>query len=234
MNIPHHIAIIPDGNRRWARKKRIKPWIGHKYGAEVFKKILRAAFDLKISYLSFWGSSLDNLRKRSSLEIKFLLNLFKEKFAELLHNEDIHKHKVKINILGHWKKQFPKEVSAVMEEVIKATQNYNKFFLNFFIAYSGKAEMLRAIEEIIKKEKGNPAPKITSVLLKKHLFTKDLPPVDYLIRTGGEPHNSDGFMMWDVADAQLYFSNKLWPDFTGEDFKKAIKEYSRRRRRFGK
>ena len=233
MNVPYHIAIIPDGNRRWASNNKLKPWLGLRYGTEAFKKILGVVFDLKIPYFSFWGSSLDNLKKRSSTETKFLLNIFKKNFAELSNDEKIHKNKVKINIIGDWREQFPQDVKKIMERAMETTKNYNKFFLNFFIAYGGKAEILKAIEEITKKEKSNSGLKITPALLKKHLLTKNLPPVDYLIRTGGEPHISDGFMMWDIADTQLYFSNKLWPDFTADDFKKAIKEYNRRQRRFG-
>ena len=230
---PYHIAIIPDGNRRWARTKGLKPWMGHQYATKNFKKIFEAALDIKIPYFSFWASSQDNLVKRPKAEVRLLLNLFKREFAELAVNKRIHKEQVRVNILGEWKKQFPKEIKIPMEQAIEATKNYNKFFLNFFIAYSGIDEIVKAIKNIIKQDLGNPSSKITPQLIKKYLFTKDLPPVDYLIRTGGEPHMSAGFMMWDIADAQMYFSDKSWPDFTANDFKKAIQEYDRRERRFG-
>ncbi len=230
---PYHIAIVPDGNRRWARAKGLKPWIGHQYATENLKKIFEAALDIKIPYFSFWASSQDNLAKRPKAENKFLLNLFKKEFAELAIDKRIHKEQVRVNIFGEWRKQFPEEVKKPMKRAIETTKNYNKFFLNFFIAYSGIDEMLKAIRKISKQNLDNPDFKITPQLIKKYLFTKDLPRVDYLIRTGGEPHMSAGFMMWDIADAQMYFSDKSWPDFTANDFKKAIQEYSRRQRRFG-
>ena len=233
INIPKHIAIIPDGNRRWAKSKGLKIWIGHQYGSESFKKILKAAVDLEIHCLSFWGSSKDNLKKRSRAEVKFLLNLFQKNFSELSCDKDIHNNEVKINIIGDWEKQFPKKVKAPMKKSIEVTKDYNKFYLNFFIAYSGTDEVLKTVQKIAKQKLINSKFKITSKTIKENLLTCYLPPVDYLIRTGGEPHLSDGFMMWDIADAQLYFSNKLWPDFTVEDFKKAVEEYGRRQRRFG-
>lgn len=233
INIPNHIAIIPDGNRRWAGSKGLKSWVGHQYGAEVSKKILKAALDLKIKYLSFWASSKDNLKKRPLREIKFLLNLFQKEFAELGRDENIHKNKVRINIIGDWKRQFPKKVKAPMKRCIEVTKSYNQFYLNFFVAYSGIDEALKAVQEIAKQKLASPELKITSKFIKENLLTRDLPPVDYLIRTGGEPHLSDGFMMWDIADSQLYFLDKLWPDFTTGDFKKAVEEYSQRQRRFG-
>ena len=230
-NKPYHIAIIPDGNRRWAKAKGLKPWLGHQQGKKTLSKILKTAFELKIPCFSFWASSKDNLKKRSSLEVAFLLNLYKKGSIQLLHNKHIHKNKVRINIIGDWQKQFPNDVKKPMERLIEATKNYNKFQLNFLVAYSGVDEMIKAIKEIVKQNLDKKI--ITPAFIKRHLLTKDLPPVDYLIRTGGEPHISSGFMMWDTTDAQLYFSDKLWPDFTPDDFKQAIRDYSRRQRRFG-
>jgi len=232
-NIPNHIAIIPDGNRRWAKSKELKSWVGHQYGAEALKKILRTALDLKIQYLSFWASSKDNLKKRPLREVKFLLNLFQKEFTELASDKDIHKNKVKINIIGNWKRQFPEKVKAPMKRCIEATKDYNQFYLNFFVAYSGTSEILKAVQKIAKRKLVDSKLRITPEFIKENLLTRNLPPVDYLIRTGGEPHLSDGFMMWDTANSQLYFSDKLWPDFTARDFRKAVEEYSRRERRFG-
>jgi len=117
---------------------------------------------------------------------------------------------------------------------INATEKYNKYLLNFFIAYDGISEMVIAIERIIKKMSHTPELIITPELIKANLFTHELPPVDLLIRTGGEPHLSAGFMMWDISDTQLYFSEKYWPEFTGHDLKEAIKSFSKRQRRRGK
>lgn len=232
-NMPNHIAVIPDGNRRWAKKHKLKAWLGHKRGTDNLEKILAVIIEKGIKHISFWGSSKDNLKKRSKYEVKFLLNLFKDKFSELSTKEIIHKNKIKISIFGDWRKQFPESIKKSMEKAIEATKNYNNHFLNFFIAYSGTGEIIDAIKCVVKKSKENASLEINEDLLKKCLLTRDLPKVDLMIRSGGEPHLSDGFMMWDVANAQLYFSDKLWPDFTDGDFKLAIEEFGSRKRKFG-
>jgi tritrans,polycis-undecaprenyl-diphosphate synthase [geranylgeranyl-diphosphate specific] len=233
-NLPKHIAIIPDGNRRWAKKHLLDVWLGHKKGTERLDKLLGVVIELNIPHLSFWGSSKDNLKKRPAREVKFLLDLFKRKFLELSENEIVHGNRIKINIFGSWREQFPRDVKASLDKAIKNTKNYSTFFLNFFIAYSGTDEVLGAVRCIAKKARENSSLKINQDLLKSCLLTCDLPPVDLMIRTGGEPHLSDGFMMWETANSQLYFSDKLWPDFNEQDLRKAIEDYSKRGRRFGR
>ncbi len=228
--IPNHVVVIPDGNRRWARSQGLKPWLGHTYSIENTKAIFEEALRMGIPCFSFWASSRDNLTKRTKAEVSLLLNSFKKEFTRLAKDEQIHKNKVKINILGDWRKQFPVEVKKPMEKAIEVTKKYNKFNLNLLIAYSGIEESIQALRAISKEG----ISQITPQVIKNYLYTKDLPAVDYLIRTGGEPHMSSGFMMWDIADAQMYFSDKLWPEFTINDFRKAIKEYEIRGRRFGK
>lgn len=232
-NLPTHIAIIPDGNRRWAKKHQLEAWFGHKQGTEGLEKLLAVVIDLGIPHLSFWGSSKDNLKKRSKQEVAFLLKLFKERFLELSKSEVVHKNQIRINILGDWQEQFPEDVKASLNQAIENTKNYSKFFLNFFIAYSGTGEVLDAIKCIAERARKDLSLEIDKNLLKKCLLTCELPPVDLMIRTGGEPHLSDGFMMWDTADAQLYFLDKLWPDFDKNDFRIAIEDYGNRSRKFG-
>lgn len=233
-NLPGHIAIIPDGNRRWAKKHKLEAWFGHKKGTEGLEKLLEVIIDLGIPYLSFWGSSKDNMKKRSKQEVAFLLRLFKERFLELSKSEIVHKNQVRINILGDWQEQFPEDVKASLNQAIENTKNYSKFFLNFFIAYSGTGEALDAIKCIAERARRDLSLEIDENLLKKCLLTRDLPPVDLMVRTGGEPHLSDGFMMWDTANTQLYFLDKLWPDFDKQDLRNAIENYLERGRRFGK
>ncbi len=233
-NLPTHIAVIPDGNRRWAREHKLDVWLGHKKGTDSLEKLGDVIVELGIPHLSFWASSKDNLKKRSAQEVKFLLNLFKKKFLELSESEKIHQNKMRINIFGSWREQFPEDVKQSLEQAIESTKNYSNYFLNFFIAYSGTDEVLGAIKCIAKRARGDSSLKIDRDLLKKCLLTNNLPPVDLLIRSGGEPHNSDGFMMWDTANAQLHFSEKLWPDFNENDFREAIEDYAERGRRFGK
>jgi len=232
-NLPTHIAVIPDGNRRWAKKHKLDAWLGHKNGTINLEKLLDVVVELNIPHLSFWASSKDNLKKRHPQEVKFLLNLFKKKFLELSKNKKVHQHKIKINILGSWREQFPEDVKKSLEQAIESTKNYNNYFLNFFVAYSGTGEILNTIKCIAKKAHADLDLKIDKDILKSCLLTSDLPPVDLLIRTGGEPHNSDGFMMWDTANTQLYFSEKLWPDFKEEDFREVIEDYGNRPRKFG-
>ncbi|MFA6160233.1 MAG: polyprenyl diphosphate synthase [Parcubacteria group bacterium] len=229
--IPHHIAIIPDGNRRWAKAKGLDPWEGHDAGATNLEKLIQFALKKEINCLSLWGSSMDNLLKRPISEKKALLDIYKRYFKRLLEGKEIHENEVKVNVIGHWEEQFPESLKIIIKEAIEKTKHYKKRILNFMLAYSGTDDMLQAVEKIIaKSEKGA---KITPEILKANLMTSELPPVDFMIRTGGEPHNSNGFLMWDSSDAQLYFSSENFPDFNEEKFEEALEEYARRERRFG-
>ncbi|MEK7499183.1 MAG: polyprenyl diphosphate synthase [Patescibacteria group bacterium] len=227
--IPTHIAIIPDGNRRWAAENTMSPLDGHKQGAEVLRVIMPHAADTGVKYISIWGMSLDNFTKRSMTEVAGLLSLFRKEFLDLAVSDDIHTRKVRINVFGRWEEKFPKPVKNAIQKAIDATKDYSDHYMNFFLAYNGVDEMTRAIQNIVSEGVQNVTPEV----IKHHLFTKDVPPVDLIIRTGGEPHLSAGFMMWDVTDSQLWFTEKLWPAFSIQDFDEAIEEYSNRQRRKG-
>jgi undecaprenyl diphosphate synthase len=230
-NIPNHVAIIPDGNRRWAKQKGLKPWEGHDAGALILEKVLKESLDLGVKYVTFWGSSLDNLKKRPWREKRALLQIYRKYFFRLFSNEDIHKHQVKVNVIGKWEEQFPSTLKKIIKDCINRTKKYKKFELNFLLAYSGDDEIIEATNRILEKYKGKA--RVTAKMIKDNLMTRDLPPVDLLIRTAGEPHNSAGFMMWDIANAQLYFTETLWPDFDDKKMREAIVDYSNRMRRFG-
>lgn len=232
INLPNHVAIIPDGNRRWAKERGLKPWEGHIEGAKNTENLMKKALEMGISCLSLWGSSLDNLKKRPFEEKKALLDIYAEYFSKLSESEDIHKNEVKINFIGKWEDQFPQTLKDIMYGCIEATKNYAKHTLNFMLAYSGDHEMVEAVKNICR-EKIAPE-NITEGTIKSHLMTRDLPSVDYIIRTGGEPHLSAGFMMWDSANSQLYFSEKYYPDFSEKEFEEAIRDFSQRGRRLGK
>lgn len=231
-SMPCHVAIIPDGNRRWAAARGEKPWEGHRAGAQCTEEIIYAAGDLGIEHLSFWGSSLENMTKRSLEERRALLAIYLENFKQLIGSDDIHKNETRINVIGRWREQFPDSLVTLLEQGINETKNYAKRSINFFLAYSGDDEMLQAVRSIAQKY--SDPEEITRDVIKENLMTADLPPVDYLIRTGDDPHLSAGFMMWDVANAQLFFAKELYPDFDAETFKKAIAHYSERERRLGK
>ena len=234
MNTPKHIAIIPDGNRRWAKEHHLPISMGHKKGVDALRDVLKASYELEIPTLSFWGASLSNLTKRSSREVYFLETLFEDNFRRLLQDPIIHENQVRVRVLGEWETVLSDGAKQAIKSAIQTTEKYQRFSLNVLIAYDGTIEMITAIEKIIQKASGNKKVKVTPELIKENLYTHDIPPVDLLIRTGGEPHLSAGFMMWEITEAQLYFSDKYWPEFTGDDLRKAIMEFNERKRRFGK
>lgn len=230
--VPNHVVIIPDGNRRWAKQRGLEPWKGHFAGAENTEKLLRKALKMGIGCFSMWGSSMENLKKRPLAESRQLLKVYEEYFTKLLHSSDIHDYQVKINFIGRWEEQFPQSLKKILHDCLEATKNYSKNVLNFFLAYSGDDEMVEVVKRIAEK---SISPKsISAKTIKENLMTHNLPEVDYMIRTGGEPHLSSGFMMWDTANAQLYFSEKYYPDFGVSEFEVAIKDFARRSRRLGK
>jgi len=235
-NLPLHIAIIPDGNRRWAKKKGLAPWRGHIAGAKIGVEQSKVALNFGIYCLSFWGGSWNNLTNRSNVEINALLKLYVSYFRKCIKNKEIHENNVKVNVIGRWKELLSKSGIETAEELMRVTKNYDKRLLNFFIGYNGTDEMVAAVKGIVKEARVNKNLKVTPELLEKHLWTHDLPPVDLLIRTGinNDPHNSVGFMMWHTSNSQYYFTNTMYPDFGKKEFTKAIKEYQKRERRLGK
>ena len=237
MNLPQHIVLIPDGNRRWARKRGLPPFFGHRQGVKTLEKILKAALDLKIPYFTFWGTSLDNVTKRSSSEVNFLFKLFERHFKKLAKVREVHQNGVRINVLGRWEKLFPEKTKKAIREAIEKTKNYKNYQLTFLMAYSGIDEMTTAIRGIAEFRIQNSELRINEESIKANLWTKDLPAVDLVFRTASERNNwshlSAGLMMWDLADAQIYFTQTLFPDFSVAEFKKAIKQYSQTERRMG-
>jgi tritrans,polycis-undecaprenyl-diphosphate synthase [geranylgeranyl-diphosphate specific] len=234
MNLPNHVVLIPDGNRRWAKQKGLASFLGHRKGAETAEKILETALDLKIPCLTIWGCSVDNVVKRPKKEINFLMKIFAKQFKKLAKNERVHKNKIKINAFGLWEKYFTQRTKEAVSKALAVTKNYGNYKMNFMLAYSGVEEMTTAIKKIAELKVKSSKLKVDEKLIKNNLWAKNLPAVDLAIRTGGEPHWSDGFMMWDIANAQFYFTETLWPDFSPQEFKKAISNYQRTERRLGK
>ncbi len=229
MSVPHHVVIIPDGNRRYAKNLGKEPWYGHEVGAKNTETLIKKAHQLGVKELSFWGSSLENLKKRPFEETRALLRIYETYFQELLENQDIHENKVRVRFIGRWAEQFPESLKKILMKIEKETLEYDQYGLNFFLAYSGDDDMLQAVKTL--SESQSP---VTRDSLKAALMTRELPSVDYLIRTGGEPHLSAGFMMWDVANSELFFSEALYPAFDEKAFEEAILEYENRGRRHGK
>ncbi len=231
-NIPRHVAIIPDGNRRWAKERGHSPWQGHEEGAKNTEAIIEEARNIGITELSFWGSSMENLVKRPAREKLELFRIYENHFRSLLDAEEIFRHRVKVRCIGRWKGRFPASLEALLMKIEEETKHHDASALNFFLAYSGKDDMVQAFQKA--SELNLPTQEVNEAWIKSALMTSELPAVDFLIRTGGGAHLSSGFLMWDIADAQLFFSEKWYPDFGKESFRKAIVEYSKRERRFGK
>ena len=227
--IPHHVVIIPDGNRRYAKSLGREPWYGHELGAKNTENLIKKAHALGIRELSFWGSSLENLKKRPLEETRALLRIYETYFKELLRNTDIHESKVRVRLIGRWREQFPEGLKKILFEIEEATREYDQYGLNFFLSYSGDDDMLQAVKALsLSKDE------VTRESLKAALMTAELPPVDYMIRTGGDAHLSAGFMMWDTANSELFFSDLFYPAFEEKAFEEAILDFGKRARRHGK
>lgn len=232
MDTINHLAVIPDGNRRWAKEKGLPSFIGHQKGAENFEALVFKALEMDIKYFTFWGTSLDNITKRSESEVGHLYDIFEEQFNRLAKDERIHEKKVRVRVIGRWQELFPDRVKQAINKAVEITASYNSYNLNFMMAYNGDDEMLDCIQKIVKE---SPA-EVSSDIIKAHLWTKELPSVDLIIRTGCEddPHISAGFMMWDTAYSQLFFTEEYFPAFSPESFEKAITGACNRERRKGK
>lgn len=230
MTIPNHIAIIPDGNRRWAKARLLNPWDGHTEGVKRYWESAEYILSLGVKNLTFWAGSYDNLLKRSKIEVKFLMKLFVEEISnpELLNK--FLKNKTRLRVIGEWQEFIEdKSLIASVKKLESATEHFKEYSLTILFAYDGKREMLATANSLVKSGK-----KVTDTNLRASLWTGDLPDVDLVIRTGGEPHWSAGFMMWLTANSQFYFTDLLWPDFKEKEIKKALAEYERRERRLGK
>lgn len=233
--IPNHVAIVPDGNRRWAKKNGLQPWDGHRKGAENLEDIINEALRLEVKNITFWGSSEDNLKKRSLRERRELLKLYEEYFSKLISSEQVYEKKARIRVFGKWAEQFPGKLVSILKEGMEKTKSHSNYCLNFLLAYNGDSDMLEGVKNVAKKVKGD-AEKISNQLLRENLMTSSLPDVDLLIRTGveGDPHNSAGLLMWQTQNSQYHFSSRLFPDFQAVQFREAVKDFAKRARRLGK
>jgi undecaprenyl diphosphate synthase len=227
--LPRHIAIIPDGNRRWAKQRGLKPWQGHQEAAKRIEEIVEAAVGLKIKYFTLWGGSYDNLTKRPKKEVLVLGQIYYQLTERLLKNKTVWQEGIRVRFLGEWPKLLDSKTVALMKRAETETKNHQNYHYTYLIGYNGDREMIEAINRLL----GQGRRSVTPAQLKACLWTADLPEVDLIIRTGDEPHVSAGFMMWDARYAQLYFSPKMWPEFRKKDLIRAIKEYSQRERRLG-
>jgi undecaprenyl diphosphate synthase len=222
MNKLNHIAFIMDGNGRWGIKRKKNRNFGHLNGVKVVKKIVKVSIKFKIPIITFYVFSTENW-KRPKIEINYLFNLINLYFKKEINS--VIKNGIKINLIGNINK-LPIKIKQSLKKTINMTKNNNKIIVNLAINYGSRSEIINSIKKIkfIKK--------INEKNFSKLLYTKNLPEPDILIRTGGQKRISN-FLLWQIAYTEIYFLNKLWPDFNEKDLKKIILDFKKTKRNFG-
>lgn len=218
-----HVAIIMDGNRRWAQKHGLQIRDGHKEGVVALERIVKAAVESKVKHLTVYALSSENLKERSKSEIGDLFSIMKDGFLNKL--PMLKKEGVRVHFLGEIEK-LPLTVRKILEQAVKHLKEGKKLQLNVAINYGSRAEILTTIKKLENNKEINEKEFQTA------LFTKKIPDPELIIRTGGQMRLSN-FLLWQAAYSELYFTPKLWPDFQKADFEKALEEYSKRKRNFG-
>ena len=222
--LPNHIAIIMDGNGRWARERNLPRIFGHKVGMTSVRKIIESAVKIKLKCLSLYAFSTENW-SRPEKEIKGLLNLLRHYIK--VERKNILKNNIKLKISGDLSK-LPKDIQKSINSLVEETNNNTGLLLNLCINYGSRQEIVRAVNNIIFAKEKN----VNEEIFSKYLYMNDFPDVDLLIRTSGEMRISN-FMLWQSAYAEFYFTKTYWPEFREEEFYKAIIEFQKRERRFG-
>ena len=231
--VPKHLAIIMDGNRRFAKELGLPPNAGHIFGRDKLEEVLEWCFELGIKNLTVYAFSTENF-DRDSNEVKALMNLCKNELKKAAKDSRIHKNQVRIRVIGRLD-LLPEEISKAAQDIMEKTKDYNNYSLNIAIAYGGREEILQAIKKIASDVKENKL-KIDDIkesIVSKYLYTNGLPDPDIILRTSGEERISN-FLLWQLAYSELYFSDVYWPAFQKRDFLRAIKTCQERKRRFGK
>ena len=229
-----HIAFIMDGNRRFARRLMQKPWKGHEWGAKKVREVLEWCREVDVKYATFYTLSVENLKNRPKEEIDMLMNIFRKEFSKIPHDEEIHANGIRINVIGKIE-LLPTDVQEIIEDAVRSTKKNKNYVINFAIAYGGRQEILDAVSKLLKDAKSNSLDfnNITEELFRKYLYTNGTPDPDLIIRTSGEQRLS-GFLLWQSAYSELFFTNQLWPEFSKDEFMRAVNDYLNRERRFGK
>ena len=229
-NIPKHIAIIMDGNRRWAKKRGLPSSMGHAEGANTLEKIADDCSDLGIKYLTVYAFSTENW-KRPAAEVNFIMKLLDRYLTNEI--ETFQKNNVCVRFMGS-RDGLPKNVQEKMDNAVQKTKDNTGIILNLAINYGGQAEILEAVKKVASEVKDGllSIDEINIKCFENYLYTKDLPPLDLLIRTGGDSRVSN-FMLWQIAYAEIWNTEIYWPDFSSEFFLQAVKDFQKRDRRFG-
>lgn len=227
-DIPNHIAIIMDGNRRWARKRGLEDIKGHEAGAEALEKIMEAAKDMGIKTITVYALSTENIKERAKREVLELFNLMRTAYHSRL--KTMMKNGVRVTILGQIH-GLPDTIKRLLDEIKNIYIKNESIKLNIALNYGGKKELIKAIKEIVKK--GIDIKRINEELIERHLYTSGQPDPELVIRTGGRIRLSN-FLLWQTAYSELYFTKILWPDFDGGELRKAVSWYQNQKRNFGK
>lgn len=231
--IPQHVAIIMDGNRRLAERFGLRPWEGHRLGAEKVEDVLDWCLDLGIKTVTAYAFSTENFN-RPKEEVEKLFDLFEEYFNKVAVDKRIHENKTRVKAIGRIER-FPKRVRDAIVRAEEATKDYNNLQLNLAVAYGGRQEVLDAVKKIAEKvrEGSIELGSINEETISRNLYTNGLPDPDLIIRTSGEERIS-GFLLWQSAYSEFYFCESFWPGFRKIDFLRAIRTFQQRKRRFGR
>lgn len=230
-NLPKHLAIIMDGNGRWAKKQGLLRAIGHESGTKSVKTIVQACAKLGIENLTLYAFSTENWN-RPKLEVEILMKILVNSLKKEL--ETMQKNNIKLNSIGSLE-NLPKSVQKELLDVIEKTKNNTRMTLTLALSYGSREEILNTVKKISNKVKNNiiSVDAIDESIFNSHLYTHNLPDVDLVIRTSGE-HRISNFLLWQIAYAEFYFTDVLWPDFSEQHLYEAIISYQKRERRFGK
>jgi tritrans,polycis-undecaprenyl-diphosphate synthase [geranylgeranyl-diphosphate specific] len=231
---PEHIAIILDGNRRWASEKALQPWFGHEKGAEKVEQLLDWCLKLNVKSITLYAFSTENFN-RSKAEVEEIMRIAEDEFRRILTDERIHKNKVRVKVIGRLS-LLPESLQQLVKDVEEATRDYDEHFLNIAFAYGGRAEIVDAARKIAESVQIGKLDiqSIDEDLFEKYLYTSHMPKQDpdLIIRTSGEERLS-GFLLWQSAYSELCFLDVYWPDFRLIDLLRAVRTFQKRKRRFG-
>ena len=229
--LPNHIAIIMDGNGRWAKSKGLLRSIGHQNGAKTVKEVVETCAKINVKYLTLYAFSTENWN-RPKLEVELLMKLLISSLKKEV--KTLQKNNIKLSTIGNLN-SLPTKVAKELKDVIEKTKDNNRLTLTLALSYGSQEELIKTIKEISLKVKNNliSPENIDKSVINNHLYDHYLPEVDLLIRTSGEQRISN-FLLWEIAYAELFFTDILWPDFNNENLFEAILNYQNRERRFGK
>ncbi len=225
MKVPKHVAIVLDGNRRYAKQHMLKPWEGHEKGSKNVENLFDWCDELGIKELTLYAFSYENF-KRDKTEVEFLMKLFKKQIEKLEKDERIEKNKIMVNFIGRLN-LFPEDIQSSMKRIMEKTKNNDNFKINFAMGYGGRIEIVDAVNKIIKKGIKD----VDEKTITENLYLSEEP--ELVIRTGGEKRVSN-FLIWQSYYSEWYFTDKLWPEFTKEELVKAIEDFGKRERRVGR